>query len=236
MRVFDCNQDESEELLDFEIDAQHKWTLPGVKCDVCGATWSTTGIEYPSVDISNEPFAKEYESGWPVTLAELEQRRARIRSHFPPDAVLPPGTEFGPLTGRAAGRFPDFVWLSPWTLLIKSEAYAQLRVRNVLMPDGIASDLRFTGDQRPDLLELEIQPLALLAPASFLPNGEPCAGCGREGRRVDVPVVSSDSIPADTDMFRPRNFPTYILATERFKAAVTELNLTGLRFSELPLA
>jgi len=236
MRVFDCNQDESEELLDFEIDAQHKWTLPGVRCDVCGATWSTTGVEYPRVDISNEPFAKEYESGWPVTLAELEQRRARIRAHFPARAVLPPGTEFGPLTGRASGRFPDFVWLSPWTLLIKSDAYTQLRARHVLMPDGIATDLRFTEDQRPRLLELEVQPLALLAPASFLPNGEPCASCGRDGRRVDKPIVSRDSIPTDTDIFRPRNFPTYILGTERFKAAVTELNLSGLLFSELDLA
>ena len=236
MRIFDCNQDEREEFLDFEIDAQHKWTLPGVKCDACGATWSTTGIEYPTVDISNEPFAKEYENGWPVSVAELEQRISRIRSHFSANAILPPGAEFGHLTGRAAGRFADFVWLSPWTLLIKRDVYARLRSRNVLMPQAVTPELRLTRDQRPDLLELEIQPLALLAPASFLPNGEPCASCGREGRKVETPIVSRDSVPTETDLFRPRNFPTYVLGTERFKEAVEELNLTGMVFRELELA
>lgn len=233
MRIFDCNQDEREEFLDYEIDARHKWTLPGVKCDVCGATWSTTGIEYPTVDISNEPFAKEYESGWPVPVAELEQRTSRIRSHFPANAVLPTGTEFGRLTGKASGRFPDFVWLSPWTLLVKSDAYARLRSRHVLMPEAVTPDLRLKDVQ---LVELEILPLALLAAAAFLPDGERCVGCGREGRKVETPIVSRDSVPEDMDIFRPRNFPTYILGTERFKEAVEALNLTGLVFRELQLA
>lgn len=233
MRVFDCNQDESEELLDFEIDAGHKWTLPGVKCEVCGDTWATTGVEYPTVDISAEPYAKEYVNGWPVSLAELEQRRARIRSHFQADALLPPGADFGPLEGKASGRFPDFVWLSPWTLLLKRVAYEQLRSHDVALPRAVAPQLRFSGNQPVDLVELEIEPLALLAAESFLPNGEPCLGCGRDARRVNVPVVSASSLPQDVDLFRPRNFPTYILGNERFREAVEALSLKGIVFSEL---
>lgn len=233
MRVFDCNQDENEELLDFEIDAGHKWTLPGVKCDVCGATWATTGVEYPTVDISSEPYASEYENGWPVSVAELEQRRERIRSYFQADALVPPGAEFGFLDGEASGRFPDFVWLSPWTLLLARAAYDELRSHGVALPRAGVPRLRFRGNEPPDLLELEIEPLALLAAESFLPNGELCAGCGRDGRRVDVPIVSESSIPQHVDLFRPRNFPTYIFGNERFKEAVETLSLKGIVFSEL---
>jgi hypothetical protein len=67
-------------------------------------------------------------------------------------------------------------------------------------------------------------------------HDEPCKSCGREGRQVDVPIVSRDSIPADMDLFRARNFPTYILGTERFKQAVDELGLEGMVFQELALA
>ncbi len=236
MRIFDCNQDESrEELLDYRIEGTHKWTLPGVKCPTCGATWATTGIEYPTVDISNEPFANEYQSPWPVALEELEKLRSRIRPRFPEGAPLPPGTEFGNLTGEASGRFPDLAYPVPWTLLIRRQAYAQLRSKNVRMPAAVAPDLRLPKNQSPDLLELEIQPLCSLAPASFLPNGEPCNSCGREGRQVDVPIVSLASVPSEVDMFRPQNFPTYILGTERFEQAVRELELTGMVFQELDL-
>jgi len=233
MRVFDCNQDESEELLDFEIDARHRWTLPGLKCEVCGDTWATTGVEYPTVDISAEPYAKEYEKGWPVSLPEFKERRARIRSYFREDALLPPGAEFGSLEGKATGRFPDFVWFVPWTLLLKRAAYEQLRSYGVALPQAVAPQLRFSKNSPADLVELEIEPIALLADESFLLNGEPCAGCGREARRVNLPVVSTSSLPQHVDLFRPRNFPTYILGNERFKEAVEALSLKGIVFSEL---
>lgn len=231
MRVFDCNPDETAD--DYEIDATSKWGLPGVKCPACGSTWGTTGIEYPTVDISNESFANEYTRYWPVSLEELEALRARIRSRFPAGVPLPPGTQFGTLTGTASGTFPDFVWLSPWSLLIRRDAYAQLRAKNVRMPAAVPPELKSHVN---DLLVLEILPLVSLAENSFLPGDEPCKSCGREGRKVDVPVISRDSIPAEVDMFRPRNFPTYILGTERFKQAVDELELKGMVFQELALA
>lgn len=236
MRVFDCNQDESsKELTDYGVEGTHKWHLPGVKCPACGATWATTGIEYPTVDISNEPFAREYESPSPVPLDELEKLKSRIRSRFPAEATLLPGTEFGKFSGKASGRFPDFVYSSPWMLLIRRDAYAQLCTKNLRLPAAIAPQLRLRKNQTHDLLELEILPLCSYAPASFLPNGDPCGSCGRVGRQIDVPIVSRDSIPLDADLFRPQNFPTYILGTERFEQAVRELELTGISFQELKI-
>ena len=105
------------------------------------------------------------------------------------------------------------------------------------MPAAVAPELRFRRkDQVNVLFELEILPLVSLAPASFLPGDEPCKSCGREGRKVEVPIVSRDSVPEEVDLFRPQNFPTYILGTERFKQAVDELGLKGMVFQELALA
>ncbi len=234
MRIFDCNQDESsEDLTDYGVEGRHRWNLPGVRCPTCGATWGTTGVEYPSVDISDEPFAREYFEPSPVPLDELKRLKSQIRSRFPAEATLLPGTEFGTFSGKASGRFPDFVYANPWTLLIKRHAYDQLLGKDLRMPVAVAPELRLRKNQTHDLLELEIQPLCLLAPESFLPNGDPCEDCGRVGRQVDVPMVSRDSIPADSDLFRPRNFPTYILGTERFEQAVRELELTGMVFQEV---
>jgi uncharacterized double-CXXCG motif protein len=192
-----------------------------------------TGVEYPSVDLSDEPFAREYFEPSPVPLEELERLKSQIRSRLPPDATLLPGTEFGKFSGKASGRFPDFVYVNPWTLLIRRPAYDRLLAKDVRLPVAIAPELRLRKSQSHDLVELEIQPLCLLAPESFLPNGDPCGSCGRLGRRVDEPIVSRDSIPAQADLFRPRNFPTYILGTERFEQAVRELELKGLVFQEL---
>jgi uncharacterized double-CXXCG motif protein len=234
MKIFDCNQDESsEDLTDYGVEGTHKWNLPGVKCPSCGATWATTGVEYPTVDISDEPFAPEYFEPSPVPLDELERLKSQIRSRFPADVTLLPGTQFGRFSGKASGRFPDFVYANPWTLLIRRHAYDQLLGKGLGMPEAIAPELRLRKNQPHDLLELEIQPLCLLAQESFLPNGDPCGSCGRVGRQVDVPIVSSDSLPVGTDLFRPRNFPTYILGTERFEQAVRELKLTGMVFQEL---
>lgn len=105
----------------------------------------------------------------------------------------------------------------------------------MLLPAAVAPDLRLPKDQVNDLLELEIQPVAVLDAASFAPNADPCRSCGREARQVDVPVVAAASIPRDVDVFRPRNFPTYILGTERFKDAVEDLGLSGMVFQELKL-
>lgn len=237
MRVFDCNQDpRSDRQLDYAVDGTHKWTLPGVKCSTCGTTWSTTGIEYPTVDISNEPFAHEYTSDSPIPIEHFETLIAKLRSRFPSALSLQPGTEFGRFVGRASGPFPDFTYPAPWTVLITRHAYALLSAKNVRMPPAVAADLRLPRDQVNDLWELEIQPLASLHPDSFLQGADPCRRCRREGQEVIIPIIDRGSIPTDQDIFRPHNFPTYILATERFKNAVEELSLTGMIFRELVLA
>ena len=34
------------------IEGEHKWSLPGVVCRVCGNTWRSVGVAYPTVTLS----------------------------------------------------------------------------------------------------------------------------------------------------------------------------------------
>src|SRR5947209_1120664 len=109
------------------IEARHRWGLPGVRCEACGATWGNVGVAYPAVDLSGLPNSRPYTKRWPVPWTEFVSLRAVVLSLLPPGAIVPPGTGLGPLIGRANGTFPDVAWQHPWTMLIRSEALARLR-------------------------------------------------------------------------------------------------------------
>jgi uncharacterized double-CXXCG motif protein len=124
LQIYDLNPDDSlwHQGIRYEIDAVHKWGLPGLKCPVCGATWATTGIEYPAVDLSSLPDEEVFRDGWPVPLAEFQRRQEEVRALAPPDAMLPPGADFGPSVGRASGQFTDLCWPARWTLFLTEHA------------------------------------------------------------------------------------------------------------------
>jgi uncharacterized double-CXXCG motif protein len=144
MRMFEINPDYKSEPPGSDLlRVKRKWALPGIKCDSCNATWSNTGLAYPSVDLSSLPSADRYKVLSPVALAEFEQVRRPIAELMPADSVLKPGTAFGSLTGAVKGKFGDFVWLNPWTVLVRQEAYNLLVQEGVRMPKGVPASLTF---------------------------------------------------------------------------------------------
>lgn len=232
MRLFELRPDDS---CDYAVEANHRWGLPGVKCDACGATWSNVGVAYPVVDLSVLPNANRYTNFWPVPWNEFEQLRAPILELLPKGAVAPPGTDFGPLVGRVTGALPDLVWRDTWTLLTRPEVLARLKREGIEMPKGAKAKLQ--GRQQADLIELQLEPHATLA-ASCLPPGEfaACSVCGRRGiKRPHELVVESSSVPENLDFFRLSDLTTAILATERAVKALTELKLTGFHSADVPL-
>ncbi len=219
----------------YYINAAHKWGLSGVTCVVCNTTWITVGIEYPALDLSNLPTVDLYCIHKPVSLEVMENLRHPIIPMLPPNSYLPPSTDIGPLVGKAWGKFGDFAWLNPWTMLMQRQTYQSLVSVGVQMPIlGMPPEITFRSKTFPDLVEPQVEALARLVPASFIPPvSQPCPGCGRYSRKLERMIVDGASIPSHVDLFRPRDHPTYILATERFVKAVQKFNMTDILFEEI---
>ncbi len=234
MKIFELCPDDS---YNYEIDATHRWGLPGVTCDVCGATWSNTGTCYPTADLSMLPNAERYTDLRPVSLLELEELRAVIIPLLPPGALAPPGTDLGALVGQAKGAIPDLAWQHSWTLLVRKNVFDALAGVGVVRLSGAAAQLGERGTV-PPLIELEARQHGRLAPVCLPPGGFPrCEACGRVAvKRPERVLLDKDSLRNAPDVFRLGDLTTMIAASERFVEAMKALGLKGARFEEVPLA
>lgn len=218
------------------IDATHTWSLPGVFCPHCGETWGNAGLQYPTVDLSHLPGEKTYRQPATVHWNEFGSLCSSLTSLMEPDALLLPGTQFGPLVGRGHGRFvADFAWVNLWTLLVTKEAFGWLadRVPNL---NGTSPDLKF-ANERPTLLELYLPPRGELVLPPPDDGEDPCSLCRREPRSLpDELVIERSSVPDNLHIFRAHNFTTVVLATDRFVKAVADLGLVGLVFKQVRIA
>jgi uncharacterized double-CXXCG motif protein len=220
------------------ISAASKWGLPGVKCPGCGATSADPAVAYPCVDLSQHPHHSEFEVPRPEPLAEFERLRELVRPLAPKGAELPPGTRFGPLVGKASGRFGPFSFQNPWTLVARREAMEALRQAGVQGLEGREPELRFRQkNDPPELVELQLVPHGLLHADCLPPRPAPCPRCGLDS--FELPehlILDAASLPTHTDVFRLANFATVLIGSERFQQAVQRLGLGGIRFQELPLS
>lgn len=84
-------------------------------------------MAYPTVTLAGTPLEAMLSDPAPMDQNELEAGRAKVRATFPADLeYLPPGTGFGPLTGRATGAVPDLAWSGAWYLLSRPETLRDL--------------------------------------------------------------------------------------------------------------
>ena len=217
------------------INAWHKWGLPGARCHTCGVTWSSSGHEYPCVDLSRLPERGEFEKPRPESFSEFARLRELVRPFAPPDAELPPGTGFGPLEGTASGKFGPIAWVGGLLLLVRREVLESLMAEGVRGLLGCRTELRFRRKDAPELLDLQIEPRGRLHPDCIPPDvPSPCTTCGRRGfQRPDEPILDAASLPTDLDLFRVGNVATMVIGTERFMEAVRHLDLDGITFREL---
>lgn len=234
MLIFKTLPSERDDSPNNIIDATHQWGLPGVICPVCGNTWSNIGLAYPLVSLSELPFERDYRIPRAVPLDEFDFLKNRLVPFLPREIFVLPGTEFGPLVGKASGRFADFAWLNPWTLLIEQRAYLQLQRTGINLPLTASHKLAFRRKSHDSLVELQIEPHASLTLANALTDSSPCPAC--QYSSLSLPeeiVIDESSLPTNVDLFRVRNFTTLILASVDFKNATVELGLTGIDFQEV---
>ena len=232
--LFETQPGDEKEFDNSIINANHAWGLPGVICQACGNTWSDVGLAYPVVSLSGLQDKKEYETPRAVPLKEFEFLRDRLLSVIPAGTLILPGTEFGPLVGKATGTFGDFAWLNPWTLLIKIEAYRKLQDAGVRLPKGANHRVNF-GKRAPNpLVELQIEPFACLESSN---QTLPCVACGYVFMGLPSPIVIARStVPDFVDLFRVKDFTTLILATENFFNITNDLGLTGIKFRPIAVS
>ncbi|OJT18887.1 hypothetical protein BO221_38575 [Archangium sp. Cb G35] len=219
------------------INGTHKWGLPGILgCPGCKASWSASAKSYPSVDLTPVSSLADFEEPRAEPIEEYERLRELVRPLLPPGALVEPGTELGPLMGKAQGRFGPLVTLNPWVLLMQSEALEKLQAEGIRGLKGCRTQLRFRQRNSPELLELEILPLGRLH-QDCLPRERtpPCPRCGRRGLTLpDDRLLDAATVPHHLDLFRLEDFSTVIVCTERFVEACRRLNLDGVSFHSLP--
>ncbi|HEX8439644.1 double-CXXCG motif protein [Archangium sp.] len=219
------------------IDAAHKWGLPGViACPACKATWSDNSRAYPSVDLNPVASLADFEKARAEPIEEYERLCELVRPFLPLGALLEPGAGFGPLVGKAQGRFGPLVLSpSPWWPLVQREALEKLQAEDLSGLKGCRTELRFRQRNSPELLELELLPVGRAHPDCLPPNRKPpCLRCGRFGLTLpDDLLLDAGTLPSHLDVFRLEDF-SVIVCTERFVEACQRLGLDGVAFHPLP--
>ncbi|WP_224245004.1 SitI6 family double-CXXCG motif immunity protein [Hyalangium gracile] len=148
---------------------------------------------------------------------------------------LPPAGS-GEIHGSARGGL-CFLY-SSWMLLMRREALERLQAEGVQGLKGCHTELRFRQKNPPELLELELLPRGQAHP-DCLPEyrPEPCTKCGRKGwKRPEELILRASSVPPELDAFRLEDFPTAIIASERFVETARRLGYEqDIAFRVLPL-
>jgi uncharacterized double-CXXCG motif protein len=235
MRYFRIKEDRSLGYTGF-VDGVNKWGLPGIDtCPACKATWSG-GMAYPSVDLTPVTALGDFEKARAEPIEEYERLRELVRPLLPPGAIVEPGSTFGPLVGKARGRFGQFVSNYAWVLLVRRAALEKLQAEGLRGLKGCRTQVRFRQSNAPELLELEILPVGRAHPDCLPPDRKPpCPRCGRLGLSLPRELsLDASSLPSDLDLFRLVDFSTVIVCTERFAEACQRLGLDGITFLPLP--
>lgn len=237
MKFFEVLEDEDTQSTG-RIDGVSPWCIPSIDCAICGGHGGL-GEAYPTVDLSrfeHRALLEEPQSQQTLSLEAYQQLREQLRTYVPPGAPLEPGTQLGPVAGKAKGRFGDFYFQAPWAPWIRVSALVKLQAAGVRGLHGALGDLGYRGQPGPPLHCLEVLVRGALHPTRRAPDWqEPCPRCGshRSGYPSEAAVLAASTLPDDIDIFRLRDFKTVLVASERFVEAVKQLRLSDIAFREL---
>ena len=189
---------------------EHPFRLPGVRCDVCGATWAGSRIlpfECPA-SMRDRAYLRE---SWPIDLETHKSLQAEVRAELEALDIavsrLQPGDDFQPAyldvpsTPKA-----DFLWCNIGSVVVSSRVRQELELLHVTDVAFCEVRLRKIGNRAPELqppvpssgepedVINEVPLLAqvdgvgpyfemiILSESGYPPGGEPAAVCEDCGR------------------------------------------------------
>jgi uncharacterized double-CXXCG motif protein len=187
------------------------------------------------VDPSGLPEREKFYESWPVPFEEFVRLRELVRPLAPKWAVLNSGASFGPVEGSGLGYFGQLFMQNPWTLFARREALELLQAADVRGLQGCPIKVRFRTKHAPELLELQLELRGQFHPECLSPDRKPiCPTCDNDPNPLPKKFwLAASSLPEDIDIFRFRDAPGYIFASERFVEMVKHLELDGVVFQEV---
>ena len=218
------------------LDVGTRWGLPGLeRCPTCGVSGGVAGLQYPCVDLSSLPERKEFENPWPVPFDKFSRLRELVRPLAPHGALLRPGTRLGPFEGTGSGHFGQLFMQNLWSLFVRREALERLQESGVRGLQACPLDVRFRVKRPPELLAVQLELHGRFHQDCLPPDRKsPCPTCESEPfKRPDPIILKAASLPDELDVFCLRQSWMVIIATERMREAVQQLNLDGVTFREL---
>ncbi len=239
MRLFEIGPDD-ESPYRYYVSATHKWSLPGCKCEHCGFVGSGFGIYYPHVDLPQSLDPSPYLSPWPVDPQRLRELVKAISLGMNPGLPVTAGTEFGPLRGKASGRFGDFAWPSASIPLLSEAALQRLLAIGVKGLVTVRPNIVLASGRPFRHLELAAEPWLRMTPCQVnATERERCPSCGQFLTRLagdelgDCIHVDGRTFPKHAHLARINEYPGIVVASEDFMVAVTSLKLTDIVFKEI---
>lgn len=215
---------------------ERRYALPGIKkCPACKLTWGVMRT-LGSVDVTGLPEAWEFEVLKPAPIEDYERLAEVVKPLCPPWAILEPGTQFGPLHGKARGSF-GALSVDTWRgLVVREDVLESLQAAGLrgLLPVPVVLEKPLKG---PGLVELDPPVHGRVHPGAVpLNTGHPCARCGHHFFR-EYPTLRADpeSLPTDLDVFVLADAPFQPLVSERFIEVLRECDTFDVEFKEVLL-
>jgi hypothetical protein len=182
-------------------------TLPGLRCDICGTTWTSTGPAIP-LELPDDHPLRHRKTG-PVPVVEFQRLREDVRKTLNlGDVELPPGTEFGLLRMLCkSSAIAAFEWPKYNAIIVRRDVVDVFVSNNVkgwtIAPVQI--DAASPGVTVPELHRLCVVGTAgeAITKPPLYPTSQ-CEACGRTTYNNDLlrSVSLNDAVWDGSDIFR----------------------------------
>ena len=231
---------------DVDVFGQNECFLAGVDCPVC-TQWGG-GFRYPTIGCAEVAalgvgVGKFLQMGkidfrrkmpGPMTVAEFASVRDMLKPLLGPNRPVEPGTSFGPTRGEMRGPVQDFTWSAGSTLFVRESIFQEIREAGFPLA-GARAHLTFktykgrrwikNEDSGEPLIELEVPPIARLAPSV---EHYRCDVCGRTQVRRRI-VVDRAPFDESVPVQRVYEAPARIVVNESLANFIRAQEYSGVR-------